>query len=79
MRESSDKPPKKESMPLTDWRQLRQLKVAAVTEHQELLELLTRKYRAPVFQYLLCQGRTQFDAEDLLQDFFCVRNANPPF
>ena len=34
------------------------------------MELLTRKYRAPVFQYLLCQGRTQFDAEDLLQDFF---------
>ncbi len=57
-------------LPPTDWNALRQLKIAPVGDRQALLEVLAGRYWVPLFQYLLSQGHTEVNAQDLLQDFF---------
>jgi hypothetical protein len=54
----------------TDWGLLDRLQVVSRSEQQPLLDVLARKYWTPIFQYLLIQGKDQFEAQDLTQDFF---------
>ena len=54
----------------TDWELLDRLQVVSGSEQQPLLDVLARKYWTPIFQYLLIQGKDQFEAQDLTQDFF---------
>jgi RNA polymerase sigma-70 factor (ECF subfamily) len=54
----------------TDWSQLRRLKSVPDDELQPLLDVLAGKYWTPLFQYLLCQGQREQEAQDLIQEFF---------
>lgn len=57
-------------LPKTDWSQLHRLKASSISEHPPILEVLAGKYWAPLFQYLVCRGHNEFEAQDLVQDFF---------
>ncbi len=70
MPHSDEHPSKSGLLPQTDWSQIRRLKTAPAFEQQPLLDVLAEKYWTPIYQYLLCQGHDQFDAQDLIQDFF---------
>jgi RNA polymerase sigma-70 factor (ECF subfamily) len=70
MSNSSERTGKPGLLPQTDWSQIRRLKAAPATEQQPLLDVLAEKYWTPIFQYLLCQGHAEQEAQDLIQDFF---------
>lgn len=57
-------------MPVTDWSQIYQLKEASPSEQEPLLDILARKYWTPIFQFLVCRGYSEHDAQDLIQEFF---------
>lgn len=67
---SKERPSKSGLLPQTDWSQIRRLRSASPAEEQPLLDVLAEKYWTPIFHYLLCQGHDQFEAQDLIQDFF---------
>jgi RNA polymerase sigma-70 factor (ECF subfamily) len=67
---SNERTSKRGLLPQTDWSQIRRLKGAPATEQQPLLDVLAEKYWTPIFQYLLCQGHAEQEAQDLIQDFF---------
>lgn len=58
------------SFPLTDWNQVERLKVERESEQHLLLSLLAERYWTPIFTFLVNQGYTDHEAEDLAQDFF---------
>lgn len=68
----SDKSPKKSGLfgAPTDWSQIRQIKTASDDEQVAILDILARKYWAPIFQYLLLRGNGEEDAQELTQEFF---------
>lgn len=70
MSKSSELPSKPGLLPQTDWSQIRRLKTTPAREQQPLLNVLVEKYWTPIFQYLLCQGHGEQEAQDLIQDFF---------
>jgi RNA polymerase sigma-70 factor (ECF subfamily) len=70
MSQSDERASKPGLLPQTDWSQIRRLKAAPDTEQQPLLDVLAEKYWTPIFQYLLCQGHAEQEAQDLIQDFF---------
>jgi RNA polymerase sigma-70 factor (ECF subfamily) len=70
MSNSNERTSKPGLLPPTDWSQIRRLKAAPATEQQPLLDVLAKKYWTPIFQYLLCQGHAEQEAQDLIQDFF---------
>jgi len=70
MSKSDERASKPGLLPQTDWSQIRRLKAAPPAEQQPLLDVLAEKYWTPIFQYLLCQGHAEQEAQDLIQDFF---------
>lgn len=54
----------------TDWALFDQLKSAAPDRQRSLLDIVARKYWAPIYGYLLRRGYNQTEAQDLTQDFF---------
>jgi RNA polymerase sigma-70 factor (ECF subfamily) len=55
---------------VTDWHQLDRLKAGGSPEQHSLLSLLAERYWSPIFSFLVNQGYTDHEAEDLAQEFF---------
>lgn len=65
-----NRPDKSAAFPMTDWHQLDRLKAEHESEQHPLLSLLAERYWTPIFTFLVNQGYTDHEAEDLAQDFF---------
>ena len=70
MGDSRNQPNKSAVFPVTDWHQLDRLKAGGNPEQHALLSLLAERYWGPILSFLVNQGYTDHEAEDLVQDFF---------
>jgi RNA polymerase sigma-70 factor (ECF subfamily) len=70
MSESKGHPDKSAAFPVTDWQQLDRLKTEGDPGHHPVLGLLAERYWSPIFTFLVSQGHSEHEAEDLAQDFF---------
>jgi RNA polymerase sigma-70 factor (ECF subfamily) len=58
------------AFPVTDWQQLDDLKAEGGPAQHPVLGLLAERYWGPIFTFLVGQGYSEHEAEDLTQDFF---------